>query len=172
MTILVTFALVFVVIYLYYTINDVRKMSVELKKVTQDVQTLSTSFAKLSNDLVEVQKMGIDVNKMFSMNDMLTQELNGLLSQQMPAKLASECVATAVSNEVCNANGVCVKTTSTVEQAAIEDDNESVDTADIKKILNDDDESPEEEPVPEVVAPPPEPTKPVAKKAAPKKKTT
>jgi len=155
MTILVTFALVFVVIYLYYTITDVRKMSVELKKASQDIQTLSTSVAKLSNDVVEIQKMGLDVNKMFNMNDMLTQELNGLISQQLTQ-----------SQPVCK-ESVCV---TQVEQTAIEadDDDESVDTADIKKILNDDEPEPDAEPEPEVPVQEPEPVKTV-KKATKKK---
>lgn len=155
LTILVTFALIFVVIYLYYTITDVRKMSVELKKVTQDVQTLSSSFAKVSNDLIEVQKMGLDVSKMFNMNDMLTHELNGLLSQQIGV--------TQPIQMSCNAE-VCTQ----VEQTALDvDDTESVDTADIKKILNDDDAT--DEIISEQVQ---EPVKPAPKKSAPKKKST
>jgi hypothetical protein len=128
-TILVTFALIFVVIYLYYTITDVRKLSLELKKVSVDVQTLSNSFTKLNGELLEVQKASLDFNKVFNMNDMLTNELTGLLNNQ------------------CQGDQCEIKTVQ-VEQTDIEDDNESVDTTDIKKILNDDDEEPEPEPEP------------------------
>jgi hypothetical protein len=129
---LVTFALIFVVIYLYYTITDVRKLSLELKKVSVDVQTLSNSFTKLNGELLEVQKASLDFNKVFNMNDMLTNELTGLLNNQ------------------CQGDQCEIKTVQ-VEQTDIEDDNESVDTTDIKKILNDDDEEPEPAPEQEPV---------------------
>jgi hypothetical protein len=47
MMILITFALVFIVIYLYYTITDVRKAQKEMKKLTDEVAELKTTLAKL-----------------------------------------------------------------------------------------------------------------------------
>jgi hypothetical protein len=52
--ILLTFAIVFVVIYLYYTINDLKKLSVETKKNAQDIQSVVTTLNALNkaiNDL-------------------------------------------------------------------------------------------------------------------------
>lgn len=131
MTILFTFALVFVVIYLYYTITDVRKMSAELKKVTQDIQTLTATVSKLNNEVAEVQKLSVDVNKVFSMNDMLTQELNGILNNQISITTGLPQSAPAVC-----ADDVCPIPDD-------KDETESVDTADLKKMLNDDDDQQE-----------------------------
>lgn len=44
--ILFSFALVFIVVYLYYTINDVKKLGIEVKKNAQDLQALAKSLAK------------------------------------------------------------------------------------------------------------------------------
>lgn len=55
LAILITFALVFIIIYLYYTINDVRKLQVEVKKLQEDVggiQKLLTSVGNLKNEQV------------------------------------------------------------------------------------------------------------------------
>jgi hypothetical protein len=143
MTILFSFALAFVVIYLYYTITDVRKMSTELKKVTADVQSLATAVSKLNNEVNDVQKIGMDVNNM----------------------LASELQKCCVMPQV----QVC-------EQKEAQDDAQSVDTVDIKKMLNDEDEDEEllapaqdtEQENDPVAVPPPAP----AKKPVSRKKST
>jgi hypothetical protein len=43
LTILATFALVFIVVYLYYTITDLRKLQIEVSKLSKTVQTLAQS---------------------------------------------------------------------------------------------------------------------------------
>lgn len=53
--ILLTFAIVFVVFYLYYTINDVKKLSIELKKTSQDVQTIATNLASINKTITELK---------------------------------------------------------------------------------------------------------------------
>jgi hypothetical protein len=123
MTILVSFAIVFVGLYLYYTINDVRKMAVDLKKVTQELNALTTTVTSISKDLLEIQKTNGDVSKMFNMNDMLAKELNGLF------KVTEENRETQGEEA----------------QDGDDDDTSSVDTSDIKKVLNDDVESEIEE---------------------------
>ena len=112
MTILISFAIVFVGLYLYYTISDVRKMAVDFKRLSVEVSTLTTNVTTLVKDVSTLQQSGVDVAKMFNMNEMLTKELNGLLKVEV------------------------------VQQAVVDDDDdvESVDTSDIKKMLNDDDD--------------------------------
>lgn len=54
--ILCIFAIVFVCVYLYYTITDVKKIAVETKKNAQDVQNLITSIATLTKEVGELKK--------------------------------------------------------------------------------------------------------------------
>lgn len=131
LTILFTFAIIFVVIYLYYTIVDVRKITLDVKKISQDL-------AKLNNELTEMKKTSVDVNKMFNMNDVLTQELNSLLN--MPdIKIEGSCIGTIGTT---GTTGTCTIGSTGAVQSPIEldDDDESVDTIDIKKMLNDEPE--------------------------------
>jgi hypothetical protein len=60
--ILSTFAIVFIVVYLYYTINDVKKLSAEVKKnaaditkLTQDIQNAMNVITNLNADVLEVR---------------------------------------------------------------------------------------------------------------------
>lgn len=60
--ILSVFAIVFIVVYLYYTINDVKKLSAEVKKnsaditkLTQDIQNAMTVITNLNSDILEVK---------------------------------------------------------------------------------------------------------------------
>ena len=125
MTIIFTFAIVFVALYLYYTITDVRKMSVELKKTTQDLATMTTTVAGLTKDINEIKVNNVDVGKMFNMNEMLTQELNGYLTSTtiIPSIIA--------------------------EEKKKDDDTDSIDTSDIKKMLNEEEDEEEEKVVTE-----------------------
>jgi hypothetical protein len=134
LTIIFTFALIFVVIYLYYTIIDVRKVSSDLNKITKELQSLSTSVSKLNNDIAEVQKTNQDVNRIFNMNDILTQEINNLMP--MVNKLTDNKVTE--SDIISYTSVECTDDICTIQNE--EDDKESVDTIDLKKILNDDDD--------------------------------
>ena len=158
LTILFTFAIIFVVIYLYYTIMDVRKISLDIKKLSQDI-------TKLNNELTEIKKTSVDVNKMFNMNDVLTQELNSLLN--MPdIKIEGSCVGTCTVGDAPATASASATIQSPIE---LDDDDESVDTIDIKKMLNDEPEpEPELEPEPETV----EIVEPVVVQEPPKKKIT
>lgn len=53
--ILLTLAIVFVVVYLYYTINDVKKLGAELKKNTQDIQSVAASLNNLNKTVNELK---------------------------------------------------------------------------------------------------------------------
>lgn len=137
MTILFSFALVFVVIYLYYTINDVKKMHGDIKKVQSDVQTLTTTLNKLSTDVTELQKMSTDVGKVFNMNEMLSQELNSLFNSH-PQFIQIDPASVAVPPGACDAD-ICARPGKQTTNVVADDDADSVDTNDIKKMLNDDD---------------------------------
>ena len=114
LSILITFAVIFVGFYLYYTINDVRKMTIDLKKISNEVNALSSSLNTLTKEFSDIQKCNLDVQKVYNMNDMLVTELNSAFK--------------------------CDK-----KQCVLNDDIESVDTADIKKMLNDQEETNDEE---------------------------
>lgn len=147
LTILFTFAIIFVVIYLYYTIIDVRKISLDVKKLSQDI-------AKLNNELTEIKKTSADVNKMFNMNDVLTQELNSILNMQPDIKIEQGSFTGGTTCPIGETSADCATgiTAGNSEQSPIEldDDDESVDTIDIKKMLNDEPEDTEPEPEPVV----------------------
>lgn len=58
LTILFTFAVVFIVVYLYYTIRDVRKIQVEVKKLQDElsvVKTLTTTVGSLKTELEDLK---------------------------------------------------------------------------------------------------------------------
>lgn len=50
--IIVFLAVTFIVVYLYYTIKDVKKISTEVHKLSQDVLTLSQSITSITNTLI------------------------------------------------------------------------------------------------------------------------
>lgn len=57
--ILCIFAIVFVCVYLYYTITDVKKIAVETKKNSQDIQNLITSIGTLTKEVTELKKKAL-----------------------------------------------------------------------------------------------------------------
>ena len=68
--ILSVFAIVFIVVYLYYTVNDVKKLSIEVKKnsaditkLTQDIQNAMNVLTNLNNDVLEVKGKSIGTSK-------------------------------------------------------------------------------------------------------------
>jgi CCR4-NOT transcriptional regulation complex NOT5 subunit len=50
--IIVFFAVTFIVVYLYYTIKDVKKISTEVQKLSKDVLTLSQSISSITSTLL------------------------------------------------------------------------------------------------------------------------
>lgn len=57
--ILCIFAIVFVCVYLYYTITDVKKIAVEVKKHGQDITNIVTSLATITKELGELKKKAV-----------------------------------------------------------------------------------------------------------------
>jgi len=57
--ILLTFVLIFIVFYLYYTIVDVKKMNQELLKLGKEVQSLSSGFATLSKEVLSLRNAAL-----------------------------------------------------------------------------------------------------------------
>lgn len=58
LTILFTFAVLFIVIYLYYTIRDVRKAQVDIKKLQDElsvVKVLATTVGSLQTDIEDIK---------------------------------------------------------------------------------------------------------------------
>lgn len=51
MMILMTFTIVFVVVYMYYMIRDVRKMYEEVKKQGQEIETIKKSYSELQTNI-------------------------------------------------------------------------------------------------------------------------
>jgi len=54
--ILTIFAIVFVCVYLYYTISDLKKIAVEVKKHSQDITNIITNLATLNKDIADIKK--------------------------------------------------------------------------------------------------------------------
>lgn len=54
--ILTVFAIVFVCVYLYYTISDLKKVAVEVKKQSADIANIVTNLANVNKDLGELKK--------------------------------------------------------------------------------------------------------------------
>ena len=98
-TILTVFAIVFVCVYLYYTINDVKKIAVEVKKHGQDIANIVTSLGAITKELTEIKKQKVTCT--------------------IPQPSVPEVQATEV------------QTSAPVE------DNESVQTDDVKNLLSD-----------------------------------
>lgn len=51
LSIIVVLAIVFIVVYLYYTISDVKKIHSEVSKLTQDITKMNTSISNITNTL-------------------------------------------------------------------------------------------------------------------------
>lgn len=52
LSIFVVLSIVFIVVYLYYTISDVKKVHAEVKKITQDVEALNKSITNITGSLM------------------------------------------------------------------------------------------------------------------------
>lgn len=60
LSIIVVFAIVFIVIYLYYTISDVKKIHNEVQKLSKDLETMNHSIASIMSaflPIVQPQKL-------------------------------------------------------------------------------------------------------------------
>lgn len=130
--ILFTFAIIFVVLYLYYTINDVKRMSNELKKITSDVQ-----------------KINLDIQGLNGALNNLNLATNNLIVQKQSHQNTTASVQ-VVAKPVNNSQSCQIKQSSTALINDLEDDDEdddatSVNTEELKNIINENDGEEEEE---------------------------
>lgn len=134
--ILFTFAIIFVVLYLYYTINDVKRMSNELKKVNADIQ-------KITHDL---QGLAGSFNNLNSSNNLLIQKQ----TQQLQPH-----TTTVIEVEKHTKNVPIINQIHSDDESSDDDDATSVNTEELKNIINDnvieDDDENNEENVEELV---------------------
>ena len=61
--ILLTFAIIFIVIYMYYTINDVKKLGLEMKKNSQDIQNIVSTLNNLNKSIHELKVSSSQLNQ-------------------------------------------------------------------------------------------------------------
>lgn len=127
--ILFTFAIVFVVFYLYYTINDVKRLS-------SDVRKLSTDVSKLNQDLTNI------IGSL------------GSLKNDVPAGVKVNPLVVPISVPVVEPQVEAVVGTKGTElvlesDSEDEDDGSSVNTDELKKIITENDIEDEQEQEPE-----------------------
>jgi hypothetical protein len=119
--ILVAFAIIFIVLYLYYTINDVKKISNELKKLSTDIQ-----------------KINLDIQGLNSSLNNINLATNNLIIQKQ--SLTPPPTSLQVLSKNNQANQVIFHHDDEDEDDD-EDDATSVNTEELKKIINDTDET-------------------------------
>jgi len=122
--ILFTFALVFITVYLYYVITDIRKLQSEVKKIheetesrkqqhAKEIESLTTAIVQLSKDAKPLKQSTVtecaDVAPVCNMPQV----------KEIPVVAKTESVAKSVTSE-----------------SIVIDDNESVMTEDIRETLN------------------------------------
>jgi len=111
--ILTVFAIVFVCVYLYYTISDLKKIAVEVKKHSTDIANIVNNLAILNKDFGELKK------------------------KAAACPVAGACAAKPQINIAAAAQPV-VQVAEAAPGAPIpEDDTSSVDTNDVKNLLSD-----------------------------------
>lgn len=117
--ILCIFAIVFVCVYLYYTITDVKKIAVETKKNSQDIQNLITSIGTLTKEVSELKKKAATVCTVGG-----AAAAVGMAACKLPVMNVTPkvVVSDAVPGE---------------PPAAAAQDNDSVNTDDVKNLLGD-----------------------------------
>ena len=132
--ILFTFAIIFVVLYLYYTINDVKRMSNELKKITSDVQ-----------------KINLDIQGLNGALNNLNLATNNLIIQKQPQQISPVVVKPVTNSQSSGAknDSSCQKQSPSALINDLEDDDEdddatSVNTEELKNIINENDDVEEE----------------------------
>jgi len=133
--ILFTFAIIFVVLYLYYTINDVKRMSNELKKITSDVQKINLDIQGLN---VALNNLNLATNNLIIQKQPQTQQISSVFvkpvnSQSSGAKNDSSCQKQSPSALI-----------NDLEDDDEDDDATSVNTEELKNIINENDDVEEE----------------------------
>lgn len=125
--ILFTFAIVFIVIYLYYTIGDVKKMSSEVKRLTADVSRLNQDVQNILGNL----KVGVPTCNVPAVQQKPQQVQPVVVQPVVPQPVKAPVQQPAVVNDS--------------ESDDEDDDASSVNTEELKKIINDVEEDVEED---------------------------
>lgn len=127
--ILFTFAIVFVVIYLYYTISDVKKMNSDVKKLVLDVAKLNQD---VQNILAIMPKIPMTASNLQIPTPSQQSQSHGQ-PQQVPPKVQQVTVQPNVQITSQQKQPILP----IVDESDEEDDVSSVDTDELKKIIND-----------------------------------
>lgn len=161
--ILTIFAIVFVCVYLYYTISDLKKIAVEVKKHSQDITNIITNLATLNKDTADIKKNNGGTCQVVA---------GGADSAKKAAAVVPKVTVTAVKTSAAGAATAAAATTTT-DNAVYDDqdllneidaadaaeaadaeaaDADSVNTIEVKKMLSclpgdDDDDDLDENPV-------------------------
>lgn len=139
--ILFTFAVVFVVVYLYYTINDVKKLNAEVKKLSADV-------VKMNQDMQNIISTVSAFNKdVWDLKAGVPSNVNNLLVKTQTAP-APSTVATSAAAAPTMVDNQSTKKQSVIDEIDLDsddDDNTSVNTEELKKIINENDHSDDED---------------------------
>lgn len=118
--ILTIFAIVFVCVYLYYTISDLKKIVVEVKKHSTDINNIITSLATLNKDIGDLKKKAASCCP--------TGGAGGACALPVKPTAAAQVVPPVQVTQV---------TAAATAPAVVDDDVSSVDTNDVKNLLSD-----------------------------------
>lgn len=142
LSIFVVLSIVFIVVYLYYTISDVKKVHAEVKKITQDVEALSKSINNITTSIMPLLTVPAPSQPQYS-----------------PAEFVSAVVQPTVS---------VVENVSIKQQEVTVDDVSTADSEEIQNLMEtiDDEEKTQEEGTSEEVVVTKEEPEPVAETPA------
>lgn len=166
--ILTIFAIVFVCVYLYYTISDLKKIAIEVKKHSQDITNIITNLATINKDIADIKKNNGGSCQVGAGGAEITA------SAKKPAVVVPKVTVTAVKTSADAAASVVAAATTTTDNAVYDDqdllneidaadaadaeaaDADSVNTIEVKKMLSclpgdDDDDDLDESPVADVL---------------------
>ena len=129
MMILMTFTIVFVIVYMYYMIRDVRKMYNDVKKQNEQIDTLKKSVDEIQSNITMIST---------TIQNQVPPEI--LMSQFMPHMMPPGVPMGHMEQMgfVQMSDMMPISHQQTQSQQQKEDDIESVKTEDIKKLIPDD----------------------------------
>ena len=136
--ILTIFAIVFVCVYLYYTIADIKKIAIEVKKHSQDITNIITSLGTITKELGELKKKCLSCPVTGSCK-VASSSANVVVTPQPQITISAAQPSSAVVE-----GSVSGKVSSKVQEYLIpedlsdeDSDDDSVATADVQKLLSD-----------------------------------
>lgn len=159
--ILTIFAIVFVCVYLYYTISDLKKIAVEVKKHSQDITNIITNLATLNKDIADIKKNNGGSCQVGAGG------AESAANAKKPSAVVPKVTVTVVKTSADAAASAVAAATTTTDNAVYDDqdllneidaaDADSVNTIEVKKMLSclpgdDDDDDLDESPVADVLA--------------------